>query len=610
MRGGARAALTAVACLVAGLAAPEPASARGRGAPAPRGWVVDRVRLESAGPEGAVGAEGLGPYRGALEVVSAGGGLAVVNEVAFEDYLQGVAEVPSSWPLEALRAQAIAARTFALHEMGRQSAGEAGRVGADICATQACQVYTGLAKERQDHGPRWVAAVRSTRGQVLLYRGAPILAMYSSSNGGRSVAGGRPYLRPADDPDSARGPYGSWQVRLGYGEVSRVFSLPGALISLRRSGDTVVLDWDGGQTGVAVGDFRARLNESVPPQGGLPSAVPSTQFSVLADDASGAATLEGRGHGHGIGLSQFGALGKASRGMKAPAILASYYGGLKPTTLAPDLLPTTIRVAVATERRAVTSATAGRFRVLDGSGNAVAVAAHGAWRFLPAGRGRVRIVPPLDQEPPPTVDAVSAHPPDVVSPGGEARFTLGAAAAVRLRVDGAGLPAPVETAPVLVEPGEAALALPPLPGPGRYALAVSADAGAGRVTTVTVPLQVRPAPTAGGAALTGAVGAATDLAARPALLAWALLVLVVAGLGRTVVRHRRPLRRRRRAPATNLPLVGDGRARGRTRRRRRRLRLRMPGGDRAKAAPAPPARRARPGSTGRSEPTERMGPKH
>jgi len=531
-------------CVVVGLTGPAPVAAKARKAPAARGWVVDRVRIENASPDGFVGVGDVGRFRGAIDLVAAAGGLAVVNEVAFEEYVQGIAEVPSGWPAEALKAQAIAARTYALHEMGKDVATEARSVGADICATQACQVYAGLAKERQENGARWVAAVQATRGEVLLYRGAPILAMYSSSNGGRSVAGGRPYLRAAPDPDSARGPYGSWQVRLGYGEITRLFGLPGGLTSLRRDGDTVVLDWPGGQTGVAAADFRARVNEAVAPQGGLPRAVPSPHFSVLADDQTGTATLDGRGHGHGIGMSQFGALGKATRGMKAAAILASYYGGLKPTVLPPDQLPATVRVAVATGRGTVTADASGRFRVLDGAGNPVAVAAHGAWRFLPAGNRRVRVVPPADQEPAPVLDAVAARPPRPSAPNGDARFALGSAAVVRLRVEGTGLAQPLETAPTLVEPGEATVALPPLPGPGQYAVAVLADAGGGRVTTVTVPLRVA-RQRATGPALAASVGPGAGLVGRPAAIAWALLMLVTALLGRLIVR-RGPSPERRR----------------------------------------------------------------
>src|SRR4051794_4292322 len=79
---------------------------------APAGWTVDGVRVEPL--DGApLTVEGLGRYRGALDVRRSAGGLAVVNDVTFDDYLAGVSEMPPSWPAAALRAQAIAARTYA-----------------------------------------------------------------------------------------------------------------------------------------------------------------------------------------------------------------------------------------------------------------------------------------------------------------------------------------------------------------------------------------------------------------------------------------------------------------------------------------------------------------
>ncbi|MDP9071204.1 MAG: SpoIID/LytB domain-containing protein, partial [Actinomycetota bacterium] len=194
-RGGAPA-LVALAVLVG--SAPGPAQgAAERGAAPTRSWVVDRVRVENLGPEGFLGVAGVGDYRGALELVRAGGGVAVVNDVGFEDYLRGIAEVPASWPMEVQRAQVIAARTYALHEMARRDGPPGSEVGAHICSTQACQVYVGLAKERSPGAERWVAAVESTRNQVLVKKGAPILAMYSSGQPLPPLAPPRP---PAPAP--------------------------------------------------------------------------------------------------------------------------------------------------------------------------------------------------------------------------------------------------------------------------------------------------------------------------------------------------------------------------------------------------------------------------
>ena len=77
------------------------------------------------------------------------------------------------------------------------------QAGADICATDSCQVYAGVAKEQQQGGSGWSAAVHATSGQVVLYNGTPIFAEYSDSNGGRTVAGSFPYLKSVSDPDDA-----------------------------------------------------------------------------------------------------------------------------------------------------------------------------------------------------------------------------------------------------------------------------------------------------------------------------------------------------------------------------------------------------------------------
>ncbi|HZI37619.1 MAG TPA: SpoIID/LytB domain-containing protein, partial [Acidimicrobiia bacterium] len=158
---------------------------------------TDLARIEPLGvaagaPAPTVSLAGVGEYRGVLEVRRTGGGVGAVNEVALDDYLKGISEVPSGWPAEVLRAQAIAARTYLLWTLGNGPAGEAAALGAQICATESCQVYSGVAKERAPHGEQWAAAVRDTSGVALLSGGSPILAKYSACNGGRSVSGGKP----------------------------------------------------------------------------------------------------------------------------------------------------------------------------------------------------------------------------------------------------------------------------------------------------------------------------------------------------------------------------------------------------------------------------------
>lgn len=137
-------------------------------------------------------------YRGLIEVRGNGeGSLTVINIVSMEDYLRGVVPnelSPHSFPLmEALKAQAVAARTYALRNRGQFAA-----KGYDICATAACQVYKG----RSTENPLSDRAVAETRGMAATYRGMPIDALYTSTCGGHTEDGENifegeslPYLR-------------------------------------------------------------------------------------------------------------------------------------------------------------------------------------------------------------------------------------------------------------------------------------------------------------------------------------------------------------------------------------------------------------------------------
>ncbi len=120
-------------------------------------------------------------YRGQLEISPSPSGLLVVNLLPLEEYLRGVVPCempPDSYPsLEALKALAVAARTYALRRMGLYR-----ERGYDICADSTCQLYCGAEAER----PLSDRAVRETEGLVLVYKGEPIEALYSSSCGGRT----------------------------------------------------------------------------------------------------------------------------------------------------------------------------------------------------------------------------------------------------------------------------------------------------------------------------------------------------------------------------------------------------------------------------------------
>jgi len=180
-------------------------------------------------------------YRGSLEIAVDKGFLRVVNIVPLESYLEGVVagEMPHTWPSEALRAQAVAARSYAL----------ATRVKGkpfDHYADPRSQVYLGVAGEK----PRTTEAVRTTAGQVLLYGGRVATTYYFSTSGGRTASAedvfgfSVPYLVSRPDPWDSASPYHRWGPVL----------LDGAMLQERLDADGRVLD----ATGVATPSGRLR----------------------------------------------------------------------------------------------------------------------------------------------------------------------------------------------------------------------------------------------------------------------------------------------------------------------------------------------------------------
>lgn len=493
-------------------------------------WQTPVVRFEPE-PGTTVTVDGVGELRGTLELRRYGGGVAVINELPLDEYLLGLAEVPSTWPAAALEAQVIAARTFAIRTLLTPSSAPHRAAGADICATESCQVYDGVDRERRDVGGAWAAAVRATSNRVLLYEGAPILAKYASSNGGQSDDGGYPYLPAAPDPDDAAvSPHATWQSVVPLAEIERVLPGGGRLVEVNRAGDVVVLrreQPDGSllDEGLAPLAFRRALNRGVPTPPSVPVPVPSHRFVARTQD--GVVVLDGSGYGHLVGMSQYGALGKAQRGMSADDILASYYAGLRPTSVDPAALPPLIRVAVALDVPEVAvRPNGGRFRVRAADGAPIAELADGDWRATPDS--------------------------DALQVAGAAAPT--ALQAKRIRPDivrvSLGVPARVE----VLDPGARSLGVLDA---GTHDLAVSdvdrvavvADAGGGRVDRVELDRPRVPAPP-----VTVAVRAVVELASprhRPrqtpptpdvAPAAAVSAVAAVAAAGATAGVHRRRAR--------------------------------------------------------------------
>jgi stage II sporulation protein D len=465
----------------------------------PSGWSLGGVRFEADDPRGVLSVDGVGDYRGAVEVVRDGGGLSVISDVGLEDYVRGIAEVPPSWPLEAQKAQAVAARTYALWQARVTTTARFRGVGADICATQACQVYTGVAAERRAGADRWSHAVDATAGQLLLHEGRLIKAMYSSSNGGRSHSGGVPWLPAIDDPDDlATSPHARWRSVVDLGRVAGAFPGDGDLIEVRREGADVVLlrrqplppdappeaadDAPVHHETVTPAAFRAAMNRG-PAPAGLPVTVLSTRFVIHTDGHQ--VVIDGAGFGHFLGMSQYGALGKARRGLSSDDILAAYYGGIRPEAFPPDRLPATVRVAMAHDRGAVAVTSADRFRVVADDGTVLAHLAEGRWEARPV-PGGVRLTGPPGYDAPLAIAVLAADPP-LPEPGEAVRVRLAVSAPASLRVrDAGGDDAPVDLG--VLPAGEHDIDLPVVGGAGSPALVVQAQAGPERVAEATVIL--------------------------------------------------------------------------------------------------------------------------
>jgi len=184
--------------------------------------------------------------RGAVRFAPSSSGFHVVATVDLEQYLYGLAEVPSSWPAEALRAQAIIGRSYAVatavERGGSTGSGKLGSCGCHIRSTTADQAYAGWAKEDPkpgNFGASWVAAVDDTAGRLLVHPQSNYAfdiakAFYSSSNGGASedvefVWGGTalPWLRSTEDPwssDPAVNPLARWTVVVPASKIRAAFA--------------------------------------------------------------------------------------------------------------------------------------------------------------------------------------------------------------------------------------------------------------------------------------------------------------------------------------------------------------------------------------------------
>ncbi len=307
-------------------------------------------------------------YPGTLAVRRASDGtLDLTVTLPFERYLEGIAEVPPTWPTAALQAQAIAARSYALATTG-WSGPQGATLDTPICSTTSCQVFGGIPVTPTPGIRRWYAAVNATAGQVLQDGGRPIEAVYFSTSNGHTYGNDQvfgsaplPYLRPVVEHDDGASPTSHWRATLPFPDLQRFLTRAqlwpsGARIgSVTRTSGSIDVTGGGTSRTIDVGTFDGAVNQWAPclfPTrypgasrygSALPTTVPSRWYTVSA--TAGRAIVTGRGWGHGVGMVQWGAYGKARLGWPADRILGYYYGGLQPQ-LFPE--PGLIHVRVAT----------------------------------------------------------------------------------------------------------------------------------------------------------------------------------------------------------------------------------------------------------------------
>jgi stage II sporulation protein D len=321
-------------------------------------------------------------YRGRLQLRPEGGTLQAINHIALETYLPSVvgSEMPPRWPQAALRAQAVAARTYALRQRKPGAA-------FDLTATVTSQVYKGVESETDSTRE----AVASTRGQVLMYRSSLANTVFHSSSGGRTENSGDiwrqqlPYLVSVPDFDQ-RSPVHQWEkplppelLRQAFREIGGVKRIDvvattatGRVRQARVVGPVGTLVLTGPELRTRLGlrstQVRFEVVEPRPFRPGPPGEErrptllttvpisPPPPVTDVVDSATGATLAAapiaaapapvrllrqpspqpsslptllaiGRGFGHGVGMSQWGALAMAEQGQSHERILSHYFRG-------------------------------------------------------------------------------------------------------------------------------------------------------------------------------------------------------------------------------------------------------------------------------------------
>jgi len=283
-------------------------------------------------------------YRGDMKFRLLPGGITIINELPLEEYMYGVVprEMPASWLPEAQKAQAVISRSYALANLDTYR-----DQGFDLLATQMSQVYGGYDAEH----PNSTRAVNETRGQVVLCNGKPISAFFHSSSGGyiedsKDVwSESLNYIKAKSDPYDKNENHYNWSVSYnkeqlvsqltsikGFynkaGEAERIFTRVDDIEILEKTSTGArikkikITGLDTGMKPLRVEISNADVVRRVL---GLKSSLVVMKKESTPDDKLNSVTFTGSGNGHGLGMSQYGALGMASKGYNYQDILKYYY---------------------------------------------------------------------------------------------------------------------------------------------------------------------------------------------------------------------------------------------------------------------------------------------
>ena len=267
-----------------------------------------------------------------------------VESLALDEYVKGVvaAEMPAAFHIEALKAQAIAARTYAISRSIRFENGHPDHPDAPLCSKEHCQAYLSLDDLGKIHGEKWIEdywakieeAVESTSNLVIYYEGEIIEPLYHSTSGGMTedainvFSVDSPYLKAVNSPNEQDAPRYRTVVNLTADEFINKLKSKYSNIKINKENFhekiKLVEKTDSGRVKKIAIDGEMINGRDIRDLYGLNS----TNFKIIFDKKLNLIEIETYGYGHGVGMSQWGANGMGKEGKSYEEILKHYYTGI------------------------------------------------------------------------------------------------------------------------------------------------------------------------------------------------------------------------------------------------------------------------------------------